>query len=284
MGSSFALELRRERRQASRDNLNDERELRRAARLVHEELREALWTIEHAVDHHAWWPHPSRKFETQRWHDFAPVFAGSNDITEEQWSFLVFAYEDLRSQETDLDAFFRSEATLPPFDVEGDQMLRWLWETVNEGRQAIAELAGQAIERSGFDGVAAMWWAAERAAKQLMPVTGSPTHPAPIDRSRFEVQESTVVTGIALVGAPNWRQFTARLSPGRVLTITVPEIGGSSACVMSTLGPRRRGSEHANVLVPEDVRNDENFEDFAFLVDEEQRRRWFKELASDREA
>jgi hypothetical protein len=53
---------------------------------------------------------------------------------------------------------------------------------------------------------------------------------------------------------------------------------------MSALGLRGPGSEHANALVPENVGNDENFEDFAFLIDEEQRKRLFKELASDREA
>jgi hypothetical protein len=272
------LERRRERREKLRDETRDERELRRAARLVHEELREALWTIVQAVDHYTWWPHPSRTFTMRRWHEFAPVFAGSSVVTGDQWSSLTFAYEDLQDCEAKLDAHYRSRGELPPFGFAEDQALRWLWESVDEGRQAAADLAEQEQRIPGFDRVAAMYRAAEQAAKQLMPASQATAISPPEYRSRMEVKTTGQVTGIALVGAPLWQQFTANLPLGVVLTTVVPEVAGSSACVMSPLGARGPEDEATVSFVPDEIRDDDSYEDFVLIIGDQQRRQWLKEL------
>ena len=92
------------------------------------------------------------------------------------------------------------------------------------------------------------------------------------------------VTGVALVGAPMWQQFTADLPLGRVLTTVVPEVAGSSACVMSPLGARGPEDEATVSFVPDEIRDGDNYEDFVLLVDGQQRRRWFNEIPAEHDA
>lgn len=274
-GSNLILERRREGRQVATDGRREERELRQAARLVHQELGEAMWVLEHAVELYEWWPYPSRKFSDRRWHEFGQVLA--DYLLADDWLPLTFAYEDMRELEVKIDSIYRSHGKFRPFGVADDREVRSLWDSLDQAQQTIHGLAGES-GRSGFDTVAAMQHAAMDAARQLVPGTGPRLNDPPQHRARMEVRQSCDVVGVAVVGAPNWRRFEAVIPKGFILTAIVPEISDTAACVMSALGDTRATSELAIRFVPEDIRNDDGFEDFAFIVDRRQRLKSFREL------
>lgn len=280
LASGLVIETRRENRQIAREALAEERQLRRALRLVYDELEEAMGTIEVAVNRYLWWPFPSRRFEMRRWDEFAPVLAGSDELTQQQWLTLTWAYEGLRELEGELDAIHRSGSPLPGFGVEEDRKLRALWELVNEGRGEIAELVGRRVIENSFDEVAAMIHAAEAAARSLMPAAPlAQGRPARSPRSQFVVKKPLAMTGVALVRAPNRHQFEVEVPAETILSMFRAEITGSDAVAMS---PRKVGSDldTAKRFVPDSLRRDIYFEGFTFLVAEADLRRFLEELSA----
>jgi len=275
--SNLSLERRRERRQVAREEAREDREVLRAARLIRQELGEALWLIKRAVDRYRWWPHPSRRFPARRWHEFGPTLAGAEEIDQFEWLQVTFAYEDLQDFEADLDAEYRSVAALPPFSVDTDRELRLLRTSVLEGHEVVSRLCGTE-SKSGFDDVAAMFHAAEEAARKLMPGKGLVIGDPPRRRSKLELLQPSRLKGVALINAPGWREFDADLPAGTTLTTVVAEIPESRACVLSPQGDRSSEAELTQRFVPEEIRAEAAYENFAFIVSDEHRRELFREL------
>jgi hypothetical protein len=273
--STLVFERRREKRAELAEAKRDARELKQAARLVFQELGDAVFLLGLAVAQYKWWPYPSRTFSDQRWKDLAPILAASLD--HDDWIYCAFAYEDLRDFEAKLDFEYRSGADLPPFGRQQDVEIRHLWESIQQVREILGALIDQDASNS-FDTVAAMEHAGRDAAQQLMPSSATKVADVPPARAQVEVQKICEATGIAILGAPSWRQFSAALPKGLVLTVTVTGIPGSTACVLSTLGDRTTTGEFAIRFVPEEIRSDDTFEDFAFIIDSEQLITDFKEL------
>ena len=254
----------------------EERELRQVARLIYQELGEAMWMLHRAVATYEWWPYPSRRFPEGRWREFGHALAAR--LEAQEWLKCTFAYEDIREFEARIDEIWRSQGRLTPFAQEDDIECRRLAFSVDEAREVVAERLEEEHQNYSFDTVAAMQRAAMDAARRFMPESEGPFDQRPRDRARMKSRTSVDLVAVALIGAPLWRRFEASLPKDFVLTAVVATTPGSSASVLSTLGDKSATSEFANRFVPEDIRNELDFEDFAFIVDREQLDSAFDEL------
>lgn len=261
--SSWLLDLLRDRRDRQRQVQQETRELKRAARLVGEELSENLYMLCRAVEFRRWWRHPAHSLRTTRWDEYEPVFAGA-EMEDEAWYSAAAAYQVVRELLGAAEGRLRLESS--PFTVEDDRSIRTSIEVIDGGWQALAALNGERGLTVEPDAVAAMFTAARDAARNLLADDGGRASPF-VDREELRVvSDDRPVVGIALLRAPNWVSYPCRLPLGSKLTVLIPEIEGTRACAVSPLGQREADSDMARKFVPDEIRLAAEYSDFVLLL------------------
>lgn len=261
--SSWLLDLSRDRRHGQHKVQREARELKRAARLIGEELSENLDLLCRAVESRRWWRHPAHSLRTTRWDEYEPVFAGA-EVADQIWYSVAAAYQIARELLGAAEERMRGEQSLLTF--EDDQYLRMCIRSIDGGRQALAELNGEPVLATEPDPVAAVLTAAADAARDLLAASkGQPSQFKDREELRVVSNDQPVV-GVALLRPPNWVSYPCRLPLGSKLTVLIPAIEGTCACAVSPLGNRDADSDTVKNFVPDEIRLVTDYSDFILLM------------------
>jgi hypothetical protein len=91
-GSNYYLDRQREQATRARDNLNYEIEIKRAARLIDEELYGAKASVESVIELRLWSPEMEPK--TEAWQEYGPIMAPR--LSFDDWKALTIAVQAMK--------------------------------------------------------------------------------------------------------------------------------------------------------------------------------------------
>jgi hypothetical protein len=118
-GATFYFERRKEQRAEQAEEQRRRKELRRATRLVLDELRASLLLLERAVAGQQWWSNPPHDLEQYAWLEYRATLA--LEIEEEvEWGRIIAAYVEIG----DLNRRLRIDRMRPAPIFEVDD--RWV--------------------------------------------------------------------------------------------------------------------------------------------------------------
>lgn len=237
------------------------RELKRASRLIQEELYEDLCMLRNGVElQRQWWVHPEDQLRTARWDEYEPVFADA-EMPDAIWGEVACSYQIIR----ELNGSARAQASRdePSFSDRDEEDLRISIKSIDCGRRALIARHGGAGLSVEPDPVMALENAARKAALELAPSSMPPPSPFEQDDELRVVSDEHSVIGVALLEPPRWVHFECRMPLDELLIVSMPSVEGSRACVIDTRG---MGLWAAQVFVPAEIRSHPDYTSFALLL------------------
>jgi hypothetical protein len=206
----------------SRGRRTRRRELKRAARLIEEELYQDLCVLRNGVEEQRhWWVHAGDQLRTARWDEYEAVFADA-EVPDELWGELECSYQIIR--ELNAAAVARAGRDQSPFCDRDEGDLRIAIGSIDSGRLALIEYGGGVGFPVEPDPIMALENAARKAARELAPSSIPPPPAFEQDDEVLVASDDHPVIGVALLAPPKWVPFECTMPLDELLIVSMPMV------------------------------------------------------------